>query len=61
MKLYRCKTIEQYKIGMWLEEQGVEQKDIAKAELLGPDRVRITNAAGQYIEICWCGKEAKIV
>ena len=49
MKLYKCETIAQFKIGMWLVEQGIEREDILTAELLGPNEVKITNPAGQYI------------
>ena len=57
MKLYKCETIAQFKIGMWLVEQGIEREDILTAELLGPNEVKITNPAGQYMHIRWMGWE----
>ena len=61
MKLYKCETIAQFKIGMWLVEQGIEREDILTAELLGPNEVKITNPAGQSIHIRWMGDHAEIV
>jgi hypothetical protein len=61
VKLYKCETIAQFKIGMWLVEQGIEREDILTAELLGPNEVKITNPAGQYMHIRWMGDHAEIV
>ena len=61
MKLYKCETIAQFKIGMWLVEQGIEREDILTAELLWPNEVKITNPAGQYMHIRWMGDHAEIV
>ena len=61
VKLYKCETIAQFKIGMWLVEQGIEREDILTAELLGPNEVKITNPTGQYMHIRWMGDHAEIV
>lgn len=57
MNLFKCKTIAQFKIGMWLVEQGIERDDIQLAELLEPDTVKITNPAGQYMILRWNAEE----
>lgn len=61
MNLFKCETIAQFKIGMWLTEQGIEREDIATAELLAPDTVKITNPAGGYMVIRWRDGEAEII
>lgn len=60
MKLFKCETIAQFKIGMWLESQGVTCDDVASAALLSADMVRVTNPAGQYLDVRWCNGEAVI-
>lgn len=60
MKLFKCNTIAQFEIGAWLTEQGVKPEDIARTELLAPDRVKITNPAGQYMVIRWVDDHAEI-
>ena len=47
MKLFKCETVAQFKIGIWLTEQGIEPEDIAGVELLGLNEVKIINPAGQ--------------
>ena len=42
-------------------QQGIEREDILTAELLGPNEVKITNPAGQYMHIRWMGDHAEIV
>lgn len=53
MKPFKCKTIAQFKIGVWLAEQGIEPEDIQSAELLALDTVKITNQGGQYMILRW--------
>lgn len=60
MKLFKCNTVAQFKIGIWLTEQGINQEDIASVELLGLNRVKITNPAGQYMIIHWMDDHAVI-
>lgn len=60
MKLFKCYTVAQFKIGSWLTEQGVKPDDIASAELLGVDTVKITNPAGQYMIIRWADDHVEI-
>lgn len=60
MKLFKCNTVAQFKIGIWLTEQGIEPEDIASAELLGLNVVKITNPAGQYMIIRWVDGHAEI-
>ena len=53
MNLYKCRTIAQFKIGVWLELQGIQSDDIAECALIAPDVVKITNPAGQYLVVRW--------
>lgn len=53
MNLFKCETVAQFKIGVWLAEQGIEKDGIASAELLARDTVRVINHAGQYLDIRW--------
>ena len=53
MKLFKCETVAQFRIGVWLTEQGIEPEDIAGVELLGPNEVKIINPAGQYMIVRW--------
>jgi len=50
-QLFKCKTVEQKKIERWLSEQGLTPGDIVDAKLSGPAMVRVTNPAGQYMDI----------
>lgn len=61
MKLFRCETIAQFKIGMWLVEQGIEREDISSVELLSENEIKVTNPAGQYMHIRWVEDHAEIV
>lgn len=49
--LFRCETIEQHKIKCWLAEEGVVREDIARVEFPDRNMVRVTNPAGQYMEL----------
>ena len=60
MKLYKCQTTQQFKIGEWLESQGLCPGDVACCELLAPDAVKVVNPAGQYLVVCWRGGHAEI-
>ena len=37
MQLFKCETIAQFKIGMWLADEGIVRDDILSAELVAPD------------------------
>ena len=50
-QLYRPRTEGQLKIMGWLLARGVTRADVAGVELLGPDRVRLQNPAGQYMVV----------
>lgn len=50
-QLFKCKTIKQQKIMEWLVSQGITGADIAHARLIGTAMVRVTNPAGQYMDI----------
>lgn len=50
-QLFKCKTIKQRKIMEWLTEQGITGADIAHSKLCGSAMVRITNPAGQYMDL----------
>lgn len=48
--LFRPDTINQARICLWLQKEGVTPEDLAKVQLY-PSMVRITNPAGQYMDI----------
>ena len=50
-QLFKTKTIQQFKIMQWLAEQGITQDDIASAKLVSHNLVRVTNPAGQYMDV----------
>ena len=50
-QLFKSKTIQQFKIMQWLKEQGITNDDIASAKLVSRNLVRITNPAGQYMDV----------
>lgn len=60
MNLFKCNTINQFKIGVWLAEQGITKEDIASVELPGPDVLKICNPAGQYMVVRWEENHAEI-
>ena len=60
MKLFKCNTINQFKIGVWLAEQGVTRDDILVATMMDPNTVKIANPAGQYMVIHWRDGHAEI-
>ena len=59
--LYHCNTIGQAKIAQWLEGEGITAEDIAHVELLEKNKVRITNPAGQYMDLEYANETVKIV
>lgn len=61
MELFKCETVAQFKIGVWLVAHGIERENIQSVELLALDTVRITNFAGQYMDIRWRDGEAEII
>ncbi|MEG2702669.1 MAG: hypothetical protein RSA65_08635 [Clostridia bacterium] len=60
MKLFHVETIEQFKIGAWLERQGLAAEDVAVVELVDRYTVRIINAAGQWMDVECKDGEVKI-
>lgn len=50
-QLFKCKTVKQFKIMEWVAAQGIGSSDIADAKLCGPAMVRLTNPAGQYMDL----------
>lgn len=50
-QLFKAHTIQQFKIMQWLTEQGVTAGDIAAVKLLSRDLIRLTNPAGQYMDV----------
>lgn len=50
-QLFKCETVKQRKIMEWLVNQGIIAADIAEAKLSGPAIVRLTNPAGQYMDV----------
>ena len=50
-QLFKAQTIQQFKIMRWLAEQGITKDDIASAKLVSRSVVRVTNPAGQYMDV----------
>ncbi|MGN1306393.1 MAG: hypothetical protein ACI4V3_01840 [Faecousia sp.] len=50
-QLFKSKTIQQFKIMQWLKEQGITNDDIASAKLVSRNLIRLTNPAGQYMDV----------
>lgn len=50
-QLFKCNTVKQRKIMDWLVDQGITGGDIAGAQLCGSAMVRVTNPAGQYMDL----------
>jgi|GEM_PF-3090498 len=59
-QLFKCETVAQFKLMEWLISQGVSSEEIANVSLLAPDRLRVTNPAGQYLVVHWTGGHAEI-
>lgn len=55
-QLFKAETLQQRKIMEWLVEQGVTSKDISDVQLTAPAMVRVTNPAGQYMDV-YCDKD----
>lgn len=61
-QLFKCRTVKQQKIAEWLSRQGMTAKDIAAVRLSGPAMVRITNPAGQYMDLyCDTSNDVRIL
>lgn len=60
-RMYHCETIAQFKIMSWLSTEGITTDDIASVELLRADKIRVTNPAGQYMDIQWTEDGAVLV
>lgn len=58
-QLFKAETVQQRKIAEWLADQGIKGEDMAKAELMGPAIVRITNPAGQYMDV-YCAEDYSV-
>ncbi|MBQ9168513.1 MAG: DUF1738 domain-containing protein [Oscillospiraceae bacterium] len=50
-QLFKTETVQQRKIMEWLVDQGITGADIAEVQLTGPAMVRLTNPAGQYMDV----------
>lgn len=50
-QLFKCKTVEQKKIEQRLSNHGITAGNIADIKLSGPAMVRVTNPAGQYMDL----------
>ena len=61
MQLFKCKTVNQFKICGWLAGQGIKPEEIAVVEFPGADTVKIINPAGQYMVIHWRDGQAEKV
>lgn len=55
-QLFKTETVQQRKIMEWLVDQGITGADISDAQLISPALVRLTNPAGQYMDV-YCGED----
>lgn len=60
-RLYRPRTEEQLRIMAWLLEQGVTRADVARAQLLADNRVRIVKTSGQCLEVEYRWGDVRVV
>ena len=58
---FRAFTVAQFKIGIWLDEMGIEAEDIAVMEIVALDTVKVTNMVGQWMLVRWAGDHAEIL
>lgn len=55
-QLFKTETVEQRKIMEWLVGQGITKTDIGQVQLTAPAMVRLTNPAGQYMDV-YCAND----
>lgn len=55
-QLFKAETVQQRKIMEWLVDQGITGADIAEVQLTAPAMIRLTNPAGQYMDV-YCGED----
>ena len=48
---FRAYSVAQFRIGIWLDEQGIGQEDIFSMEATGLNSVRVTNNIGQVMDL----------
>lgn len=53
MQLFRAETINQYKIGQWLIEQGIKPEEVASVVFPTPNSVKIVAPWGAYMTVLW--------
>lgn len=58
---FRAFTVAQFKIGIWLDEMGIEAEDIAAMETVALDTVKVTNMVGQWMMVRWADDHAEIL
>ena len=58
-QLFKSETVQQRKIMEWLVEQGITNNDITAAQLTSPAMVRVTNPAGQYMDV-YCSQDSTV-
>ena len=55
-QLFKTETVEQRKIMEWLVDQGITSADIGEVQLTSPAMIRLTNPAGQYMDV-YCAED----
>ena len=58
---FRVFTVAQFRIGIWLDEMGIEVEDIAAMEIVALDTVKVSNMVGQWMLVRWAGDHAEIL
>ena len=60
MNNFECETINQFRVGSWLAEQGITDELITSIDLSDPDAVTVYNALGQSLRVRWINDHAEI-
>ena len=58
---FRAFTVAQFKIGICLDEMGIEAEDVAAMEAVALDTVKVTNMVGQWMLVRWADDHAEIL
>lgn len=53
MNRFRAYSLAQFKIGIWLDENGINEEEIFSLEPTGLNSVRVTNNIGQVMDLEW--------
>lgn len=55
-----CETINQFRVGGWLAEQGITDEIVTSVDTSDPDALTVYNALGQSLRVRWIDDHAEI-